>query len=456
VVHVERGADGSISTRVVGPRQARERTDAQVGITLAPTGDGLGLMLKSGGEPSELRLEMGRWSDWLRVKVPTGAFQSVRGVVRFYLRAIEPELQLLASPVNFDPLSPPFPISSPVEYSAELARRLGTYYTTGMVEDHGALSNDRIDEWAFLAQCGEVWDEREAMLLLELEREKDGLIYCLFDTTDRVQHMLWRHLEPSHPANRGRPADPALARSLMDQYRRADAALEAIRAAIGDDPRTLLIVLSDHGFGSFQRGVQLNTWLHNHGLLSLKPGIEAGENAPDLLRAIDWSRTKAYALGLGGIYFNMNGRESNGIVEADECERLGAEIARGLCAIDDEERGARPIRGVSTARELYSGPYVGEAPDLFVRFEAGYRVSWSTSLGGVSGGAVIEDNTKAWAGDHVVDSALVPGVLFADRPMSLEGARLIDLAPTIVEALGVPRGAAFEGRSLWRAHPESS
>src|SRR5262249_52703173 len=160
----------------------------------------------------------------------------------------------------------------------------------------------------------------------ELDRFEEGLFYCLFDTPDRVQHMFWRFLEPEHPANRGRPPAPERARVIEDQYRKGDEIVgKALQYADGE---TLVIVLSDHGFGSFGRGVNVNTILHDRGLLTLRDGIQPGAEAGDLLRHVDWSRTRAYALGLSGIYLNLEGREGQGTVRPDEAESLKAAIAR--------------------------------------------------------------------------------------------------------------------------------
>ena len=282
-------------------------------------------------------------------------------------------------------------------------------------------------------------------MLHELERFDEGLFYCLYDTPDRVQHMFWRFLEPDHPANRGVAPSPAMAGVIAENYRRGDAVVG--RALEYADDQTLVIVLSDHGFNSFRRGVHLNTWLHDNGLLTLNPGTRPGEEAGDLLRHVDWAKTKAYALGLGGIYLNLQGREEKGIVPADEAEGVKAAIARGLGGLRDPGRDAVAVRNVRPREELYSGPFAAESPDLVVHFAAGYRVSWGSSMGGVSEGH-FEDNVKTWSGDHIIDPALVPGVLFMNRPFRGESARLVDLAPTILAALGVPKGPAMEGSSL--------
>jgi predicted AlkP superfamily phosphohydrolase/phosphomutase len=442
LVKVTLASEGRIATEVIGPPNPKDRSDLTfpIAIDLDPTARAA--TIRSDGSPTSLVVREKSWSDWLRVSFKAGLFQSVRGIVRFYLASVGPEFELYASPVNFDPESPAFPISHPPEFSRELAEELGLFHTTGMVEDHGGLNNGRLDEIAYLDQCDLAWREREAMLLRSLDVFDNGLLYCLFDTPDRVQHMFWRYRDPGHPLH---SEDARMAGVIEEQYRRSDLMVgHALEAA---DDRTLVIALSDHGFGPFRRGVHLNTWLFENGLLALKPGLHPGESAGDLLKGVDWSRTRAYSLGLGGIYLNLRGREAEGIVEADDAVRLKLEIARGLGGLLDPVDGSVAIRGVKTREEVYHGPYVGEAPDLLVHFSKGYRASSSTSMGGVAE-TPFEDNRKKWSGDHIVDPALVPGVLFLDRPFRGDSARLEDLAPTILEALGVPTGPLMEGSSL--------
>ncbi|HEX8203674.1 MAG TPA: alkaline phosphatase family protein, partial [Isosphaeraceae bacterium] len=328
VARLRADAAGQFATHLIGPRNPRDRSDLHFDVTLAPDPAGGRVLLRSAGTPRELELRTGRWSDWLGVKFKVGLLQSVRGIVRFLLVRLEPELEIYASPIHFDPDGPLFPISSPPEYARDLAGQIGTFHTAGMIEDHAGLSNERFGADAFLAQCDDVWREREAMMLHELGRREAGLFYCLFDTPDRVQHMFWRFREPDHPAHRGTPPPAEFAGVIEEQYRRCDDVVgKSLEFADAD---TLVIALSDHGFGSFRRGVHLNSWLHEHGLLALRPGIRPGAEAGDLLRGVDWGRTKAYALGLSGIYLNLEGREAQGIVTPAEAEALQAAIARGL------------------------------------------------------------------------------------------------------------------------------
>ena len=237
----------------------------------------------------------------------------------------------------------------------------------------------------------------------------------------------------------------AMSRVIEDHYRRCD---EIVGKAMAHaDDQTVIIVLSDHGFNSFQRGVHVNTWLHEHGFLKLHDGVSPGEEAGDLLGKVDWSKTSAYALGLGSIYLNLRGRERDGIVAPEDARQVKMSIQRGLTGLADPDRGTVAIRGVVSREEVYSGAYAEESPDLVVNFAPGYRVSWATALGGVPRG-LVENNVKKWGGDHIIDPALVPGVLFMNRRLNSEDAALVDLAPTILAALNVPIGRAMEGKSL--------
>lgn len=445
VVRLEANPTGPIAAHLLGPRNPKDRSVLRFEFTIDLNPDAGTVTIRSAGSPAELVVRQGDWSGWLRVKFKVGLLQTVLGLVRFNLLRTAPHLELYASPINFDPEQPLFPISAPAGYAHELERAIGPYYTTGMVEDHTGLNNERIDEYDFLNQCAQVWDEREAMMRHELARFDSGLFYCLFDTPDRVQHLFWRFREPDHPCHRGRTPDPAFAGVIDDLYRRADEVIGRALEAVDD--RTLLIVLSDHGFGSFQRGLHLNTWLHEQGLLALADGRAPGDAPGHFPATVDWSRTRAYAIGLGGIYLNLAGREGKGIVAADEAEALKARIAEGLTGLVDPGRGAVAVREVRTREQIYSGPYAAESPDLVVHLAEGYRISWDSSLGGAPAG-LFEDNVKKWGGDHIVDPALVPGVLAMNRPFRAEGARLLDLAPTILGALGLDANPVHEGRSL--------
>ena len=267
-------------------------------------------MLQSEGTPKELVIRQGEWSDWLRVKFKVGLLQSIRGMMRFYLQSCEPELALYASPVNFDPHSPLFPISDPPEY----AGRACPTHRSLLHDRHGRRPRGTEQRAHLRANIPRSVRDRLARArgddARRAEAVREGFFYCLFDTPDRIQHLFWRFTEPDHPANHGVAPSAEFARVIDDCYRRCDAIVG--KALEFSDDETLFIALSDHGFNSFRRGVHLNTWLYDNGFLALRDGVKPGEAAGDLLRQVDWGRTKAYAVGLGGIYLNIEGSRRAG------------------------------------------------------------------------------------------------------------------------------------------------
>jgi predicted AlkP superfamily phosphohydrolase/phosphomutase len=270
-----------------------------------------------------------------------------------------------------------------------------------------------------------------------------GYFFCLFDTPDRLAHMFWRFTEPGHPTNHGQDVSE-YANAIKEHYRECDTIVGEAMQHIDND--TLFIMLSDHGISSFQRGLHLNTWLYDNGFLDLKNGAKPGDS-PDFFQNVDWDRTKAFTLGLGGIFLNRKGRESNGILEEAEAEIVQEGIVSGLTGLVDPDRGTVAVRSVARREQVYRGPYADEAPDLVVNFSPGYRVSWDTPLGGVPQG-LFADNLKRWGGDHVIDPALVPGVLFMNKQFSTISPDLVDLAPTILGMFGIQKSPEMEGSDL--------
>jgi predicted AlkP superfamily phosphohydrolase/phosphomutase len=211
------------------------------------------------------------------------------------------------------------------------------------------------------------------------------------------------------------------------------------------DDQTVLMVISDHGFNSFERGVNLNTWLCQNGFLALEAGAPAGG---EWFRGVDWARTRAYALGLNGIYLNQKGRERAGIVPAGrEAEQLKKELREKLRGLVDPQTGRVAIRAVFDSQFVYAGPYAENAPDLIVGYNQGYRAAWESVKGKITG-AVFEDNSKAWSGDHCIDPRLVPGVLFCNRKISSHRPAIIDIAPTVLELFGLGLPPHLEGKPL--------
>jgi predicted AlkP superfamily phosphohydrolase/phosphomutase len=381
------------------------------------------------------------YTPWIALGFKPGLGMTVTGIVRFYLLETEPHLKLYMTPINIDPDQPALPISHPFTYAVYLAKTQGRYSTLGLAEDTSALNEGVIDEDAFLEQTYLVHEERERMFFDALDKTSRGAVVCVFDITDRLQHMFFRHLDKTHPANRGRSDKHKGA--IRKLYIEMDALVGRTMAAAGDD--TALFVMSDHGFKPFRRGVNLNTWLYRHQFLAVKGDRPTGA---DMFGDVDWTRTRAYAVGFGGIYLNLEGREAQGIVKPGEtAEQLRREISEGLRALVDEVEGVQPVREVYDCREVYSGPYVADAPDLIVGFRPGHRVGWSSVTGGLSD-EVIEDNTRHWSGDHNFNPPDVPGMLFSNRPIAVDTPSIMDIGPTVLDLFGVAIPPYCDGRSL--------
>jgi hypothetical protein len=396
--------------------------------------------LRIGGATYELR--RGEYTPWVPVSFRTFPRVKVHGVCRFLLLATEPDFELYATPVNIDPEKPALPIGYPAAYPVYLANKQGSYATLGLAEDTWGLNEHVLEDHHFHQQCLDTDREREEMFFDALEKVPRGLCVCVFDGSDRLQHMFWRYHDPQHPA---RPAaiPPNHASAIEDLYRRMDALVGRTMARC-EDTDTLLMVLSDHGFTSFRRGVDLNRWLEENGYLV----VDDTRRGEDYLAGVDWSRTRAFALGLTGIFINRQNKFAHGIVaDSVEVEKLRNEIAEKLALLTDPINGQRVFRRIYQAPKAYRGGYVDQAPDLILGYESGYRVSWDAAVGRTTT-AIFHNNTKAWSGDHCVDPSVVPGILFCNQPIHGENPRLLDIAPTILSLFGVPVPDYMDGRTL--------
>jgi predicted AlkP superfamily phosphohydrolase/phosphomutase len=391
---------------------------------------------------STVTLKVGTLSDWTPLAFPALPGIKVRGLTRLLLTEIDEHVSLYLSPINIDPENPAMPISHPSYYATYLAKRVGPYSTLGLAEDTWALNEGVIDDKVFLQQTYDIDRERETMFFAALDRLRRGSLVCVFDATDRIQHMFWRDIDQGHPAGRGRKG-ASHANAIRELYRHNDALVGRIRARMQKDD--VLMVISDHGFSSFRRGVNLNQWLLREGYLALKPGADG---RAEWLRDVDWSATRAYALGLTGLFLNLKGREAHGTVEPGaEATALKAEIARKLQGLRDDERSTVGVNAAFETRTLYAGPYLENAPDFIIGYNAGYRTSWNSATGVVAG-PIFEDNVKPWSGDHCIDPRLVPGVFFCNRKTETKEPALIDIAPTALRLFGIEPPAYMDGRPL--------
>ncbi len=393
----------------------------------------------------QLELEPGQLSDWVTLSFQAAPMITVSGITRMQITEMDEHVSLYITPISLDPENPAMPVSHPSYYSTYLAKKIGPYSTLGLAEDTWALNEGVIDDGTFLEQTYDVDAEREAMFFAALERLRKGTLACVFDATDRIQHMFWRYLEDGHPAARGRE-DAEHKDAIEELYKRNDALVGRVLEKVKDGD--LVMVISDHGFNSFRRGVNLNSWLHAEGYLTLKDGCDGSS---EWLRDVDWSQTRAYALGLTGMFLNLEGREAEGIVKpGEEAEALKAELSAKLKDLMDDEKSEVGVNEAFITADLYTGPYLGNAPDLLIGYNAGYRTSWDCATGMVSG-PVFEDNVKAWSGDHCIDPRLVPGVFFCNREIDDDDPGLIDIAPTALKLFGLEPPAHMDGKPLFEA-----
>jgi predicted AlkP superfamily phosphohydrolase/phosphomutase len=368
-------------------------------------------------------LALGGRSEFFAVRFLLGTLPAleIAGLVRLEVKSLAP-LTVLSDPVNIDMRRAAFPLTSPPEYGAELAARYGLFETVGWQEQTFALNDYRQDDEAFLADALDDMRRGAALLLGELARGSRCVFQC-FTATDRVAHAFFRLRDPWHTQ-----PDPKVALRLGDPillaYREMDRIVGAVRATLA--PEDLLLVVSDHGFATWRYGVNVNQWLLEKGYLTLK-GDMGEKNLGQLFQrgdlgvdVVDWSKTKAVAIGLGQVFFNVKGRRPQGIVEPADVPRLREELRAGLLALrNDYAPEEAPIRRVVFLHEEYSGPTAHEAGDLQLCFAEGYRVSWQTALLGGFSGRVVERNDRPWSGDHCsTDPEVVPGVVLANRRLA--------------------------------------
>lgn len=431
------------SSHIPGPAIQQKGTDNHV-LTIPVTGsvnrNKRSVSLSVQG--TVLDLQPGTYSPWVKLTFKIGLGKKVHGIVKFLVTEFEPDFKIYLTPINIDPEHPSLPISHPFYYSICLAKLHGSFTTLGLAEDTWALNEGVIDEQAFLEQAYDICASREAAFLDNLKRSKDGLLISVLDTTDRIQHMFFRYLATDHPANAGKDTTTHKD-AILDVYERSDRLTGQVLDEIND--KDLLLVISDHGFKPFKWGINLNTWLWQQGYLVLKDGAKPGGQ---WLAGTDWSKTRAYAMGLTGIFINTRGREKEGIVKPGaERDALLEELQQKMEDIWDDERDINPINRAIIADKALHGPYVREAPDIFPGFRADYRISWNSAVGKISE-AVIEPNTKRWSGDHCLDPELVPGVIFSNWQIEDDDPAIIDLAPTILDVFGLPKPGFQDGKVL--------
>jgi predicted AlkP superfamily phosphohydrolase/phosphomutase len=447
---------GVIPTQIQGPPNKLFKDPPYISIpmTITVAQDRQSITIEESGQ--KVTLKPGEWSGWTDFVFPFNPVIKLRGISRFHLMSVAPEVKLYLSPINFDPrnLPPGFRISTPANWASQVAKEHGLYKTLGWQIDTWAISEGFADEQMFWDDMNFTVAQNRKMFDAFLDGDKDLMVQC-FEFPDRVGHVFWRLMDTQHPAY-----DSALAAkwgdALLRTYQLMDGIVgDAMTAA--EKHHATLIVLSDHGFASFRKSVNYDTWLVMNGYMTLKTGVQVKARNVEMLfdqgqfwENVDWSKTRAYAMGLGEIYVNMKGRESQGIVNPGaETEALKNELKQRLVQLTDPENGEHPVRRVLAREEIYKQFDPNMIPDLFVTNNDGYRVSWQTSLGGIPKN-LLEPNKQVWSGDHCsVDPEIVKGIFFINRKVATNRAPYIaDVYPTVLGTLGVKAPYELDGVEL--------
>jgi predicted AlkP superfamily phosphohydrolase/phosphomutase len=192
--------------------------------------------------------------------------------------------------------------------------------------------------------------------------------------------------------------------------------------------------------------VHLNTFLMREGFLTLDEPTNTGDT--ELFAHVDWSNSQAYAMGLNGVYVNLENREQGGIVPVADKQLVLDRIARRLKALIDPSNGEHVVDEVYFPEVAFRGRNLKYSPDMFVGFRRGYRASWQTALGAIPKD-VLEDNTQAWIGDHCMASNQVPGVLLSNHKVNAAAPQLYDIPTTILKEFRLANQSGMIGQSVF-------
>ncbi len=436
--------EGTAKVEIDGARNPSTRDYTTTTIEIRADRDAKSLEISL--PDKSLTLKEGEWSEWVEWSFDVSPKYTVRAISRFHVLKAGEEVWLYMSCLQFHPRDPYMQFTSPNEYAGELADRYGLYKTIGWIYDTHALRQGGLTDDVFLDDVAKTMRWREALTLDEMDGGNYDLLISAWTGTDRVGHMFWHHRDPKHPMYT-EAGNAQYGQAVEDTYRRMDGIVGQVMERLGDDD--LLMILSDHGFHSFRRGFNVNTWLIRNGYLAVEGQTDAATaaNAKSFLMGYDWGRSKAYSLGLGSVYLNLQGREGQGTVKQSEADTLIAEIREKLLAVTDPETGDSVFSEVYT-RDYYSGGEKSKAPDLQLGYAEGYQ-SGKATRSGAAPADVFEDNNDKWSGDHASsDIANTPGIFFSNRAIASDGPNLVDLGVTALEYLGKEVPPAFEGKSL--------
>jgi predicted AlkP superfamily phosphohydrolase/phosphomutase len=392
VVHLEMTGKGRFTALLPGP-QIQSRTGAKVAM-LSVTIDVLDqntATLTIGDQ--QLQLCKGQWSEIIELRFKAGMFFTAHAITRVIVTQLDDAIRFYMLPLQIHPQHAIWHYSSSASFAKNLWNKVGPYLTLGWPQDTTALEEGCITDGQFVDLCQLIFKRRKEIFFYLLKDFHEGVLAGIFDCLDRVQHMFFRDRQDV----------------VRDWYQQLDHFVGEAQEEIANwAGKYRFLVLSDHGFRPFTQKIHLNRWLLDRGYLTLNHGTTCGD-----LGNVDWNKTKAYAVGLNSVYLNIQGREGQGIVNADSAENLLTDIKEQLSAWKDAD-GNPIIHKIRMKHEIYSGPYIRFGPDLMVGYASGYRASAETGLGKIPE-KLIEPNHDHWGADHCMDSEVVPGVIFANR-----------------------------------------
>lgn len=401
---------------------------------------------------TNLSLKQGEWSDWAEFQYKVNPLITLKGFAKFYLERLNPTFKLYMSPVN---LHPDMPL--PLTYPQGLAKQIwqdNPYKTIGWACDTWSISSGLMDEQHFLADMNQTVDRFEELMTQFLAQSDHDLFVQVFSFTDRIGHVMWRYWDAEHPMHKAEHA-AQYQQAIRDAYQRMDRIVGRALDLVDLD-QTTFVVCSDHGFASFRHNFNYNTWLVENGYMKLKTNVlgvpmklDDLANSSTPFSAVDWKNTKAYALGLGMVFINLEGREPQGSVAAADYEALCNELREKLEAYVDPKNGLKPVSRVFLRNEMYSAYDADVTPDIRVATAHPYRVSWDTTLGGMPA-EITTDNMQNWSGDHCsMNPEDVKGILFTSVPLLTDSPRMVDMCPSILKKMGVDFGNELDGEVVF-------
>lgn len=412
IVHIPK--QNSFETLIYGPKQNKNNIiiDITKVIQIEKHEDDVKLII----DDDIFELEVGKWSSYIQIQFDVGIFKKVDAMFKVNLISINP-LNLYMTSMQLNPNNPFFDISYPKSYSKKLAESIGLFHTIGFSEETNGYVEGIFDEVTMYEQLKELEQERTNLFLYEFENfinKKKGLFIHIFESSDRLQHLFWDESQV-HPY-------------ILEYYEEKDKLFGEVLQKIDDD--TLLLIVSDHGFTTFKRAVNLNTWLYNQGYIKLNKEISSNDPM-SLFKEVNWDETKAYFAGFTSIY----------IIDQSIKEKL----KKDLINLTDGKN--QVILNVYDKDEIYTRDYYEYLPDLIIGFNKGYRADWISPIGGFSPKAIYP-NVNLWKADHIVDPSLVPGIFISNKKVSIQNVSLEDIAPTILNYLGVDIPIYMKGRVL--------